>query len=115
MGDHHPELRRTGRPAGSSVLTPPTGLPVVPDDAASLLVPAPRDGAVVPRVEPAPASVAPPPAVPTTSCLCGHEPTAHEHWRRGSDCGICGATACASFRRRGGALRRLLRALRLVR
>lgn len=23
-------------------------------------------------------------------CLCGHTLTAHEHYRRGSDCGICG-------------------------
>jgi hypothetical protein len=30
-------------------------------------------------------------------CTCGHVREAHEHYRRGSDCGICGADACAAF------------------
>lgn len=117
MGDHHPEPRRPGRATGSSVLTPPTGIPVIADDAATLLVPPPRDVVAVPCAEPAPALPAPmpAPAAPATSCVCGHEAPAHEHWRRGSDCGLCGGAACPSFRRRGGALRRLLRAFRLVR
>ena len=112
MGDHHPEPRRSGHTTGSSVLTPPTGVPVTPDDAAALLVPPPVDVVAVPCAEPAPAPTAPVPAevaAPATSCLCGHEVSAHEHWRRGSDCGICGGSACPSFRRRGGALRRLWR------
>jgi hypothetical protein len=118
MRDDRPESRRTGRTTGSSVLTPPTGMPVVPDDAASLIAPIPSDDSAVPCVEPAPAPVIPahpPAAVATTSCVCGHEESAHEHWRRGSDCGICGGGSCPSFRRRGGALHRLLRLLRLVR
>jgi hypothetical protein len=34
----------------------------------------------------------------TSVCACGHPQEAHEHYRRGSDCGICGAVQCASFR-----------------
>lgn len=32
-------------------------------------------------------------------CGCGHALAAHEHYRRGSDCGICGAAKCAAYRR----------------
>lgn len=32
------------------------------------------------------------------TCRCGHSHQAHEHYRRGSDCGICGADGCAKFR-----------------
>jgi len=31
-------------------------------------------------------------------CQCGHVEAAHEHYRRGSDCGICGRDTCPSFR-----------------
>ena len=31
-------------------------------------------------------------------CECGHVQAAHEHYRRGSDCGICGRDVCGSFR-----------------
>jgi hypothetical protein len=43
-----------------------------------------------------------PPATPsTTLCRCGHDAQAHEHYRPGSDCGACGAAACARFRAQG--------------
>lgn len=31
-------------------------------------------------------------------CMCGHSARAHEHLRRGDDCGICGAALCARYR-----------------
>lgn len=31
-------------------------------------------------------------------CRCGHVEEAHEHYRKGSDCGICGRATCRSFR-----------------
>jgi hypothetical protein len=34
-------------------------------------------------------------------CVCGHGRTVHEHYRHGSDCGICGAAKCAAYRRSG--------------
>ena len=106
MGDDRPEPRRTGRTTGSSVLTPPTGVPVVPDDAVALLEP--------PSVEPP--SVEPAPVVSSAGvCLCGHGTPAHEHWRPGSDCSACGVTGCSTFRRRGGRVRGLLRGLGLSR
>ena len=30
-------------------------------------------------------------------CQCGHVEAAHEHYRRGTDCGICGRDACPAF------------------
>ncbi len=33
----------------------------------------------------------------STICRCNHEHAAHEHYRPGSDCGICGPQGCASF------------------
>ncbi|MDN5914081.1 MAG: hypothetical protein L0I76_03025 [Pseudonocardia sp.] len=39
-------------------------------------------------------------------CRCGHADEVHEHYRRGTDCGVCGPERCRSFRptgRRGGA------------
>jgi hypothetical protein len=30
-------------------------------------------------------------------CRCGHPREAHEHYRRGSDCGECGAEKCGAF------------------
>jgi hypothetical protein len=35
----------------------------------------------------------------TTSepCRCGHDRTAHEHFRPGSDCGACGPRSCARY------------------
>lgn len=37
----------------------------------------------------------------TPTCECGHAEAAHRHYRRGSDCGVCGAMTCARFRRQG--------------
>ena len=32
-------------------------------------------------------------------CVCGHARDAHEHLRRGSDCGSCGRDTCRAFAR----------------
>ena len=32
------------------------------------------------------------------TCACGHAEDAHEHYRRGSDCGACGPATCARFK-----------------
>ena len=32
------------------------------------------------------------------ACLCGHAESAHEHYRRGSDCALCLTGVCAKFR-----------------
>lgn len=32
-----------------------------------------------------------------STCACGHNRAAHEHFRRGSDCGACGAPTCSRF------------------
>jgi hypothetical protein len=32
----------------------------------------------------------------TTICECGHEHSAHEHYRAGKECGVCG---CDDYRR----------------
>lgn len=32
-----------------------------------------------------------------TVCRCGHERTAHEHYRSGTDCALCGAGQCDRF------------------
>ena len=39
------------------------------------------------------------PAASTESpiCTCGHSLTVHKHYRRGRDCGVCGAVECAKF------------------
>lgn len=100
---------RRGRPStpGSSVLTPPTGLPslgaMVPAQRAADDYPPPvRDD----RPPVAPTPVRPVVAAP---CACGHAKDAHDHYRPGSDCGACGAAACAEFRPEGGPVRRALR------
>jgi hypothetical protein len=71
-----------------------------------------RTAPAAPPTPPAPVEQEPPPApevpgasdVPPTLCRCGHDAAAHEHYRRGTDCGACGAQSCARFRaaRRGG-------------
>jgi hypothetical protein len=38
-----------------------------------------------------------PPAAQVKPCRCGHGRQAHEHYRRGSDCALCG---CGRYRRR---------------
>lgn len=39
---------------------------------------------------------------PLRLCRCGHEAGAHEHFRSGEDCGVCGPRYCRSFRMRTG-------------
>ena len=90
------------RASGSSVLTPPTGIPATPLDMS--IGPAPQ-------LVPTPAT----PAAVGSPCRCGHSSDVHRHWRRGSDCGQCGPGACTAYRPRGGVVRRLLRAAGLRR
>jgi hypothetical protein len=97
--------RATG--AASSTLTPPIGMAPVPPD------PAPPAASPVAPVQAPPLPAGPDAAVGL--CVCLHDRAAHEHYRRGSDCGVCGAEGCAAYRRRGGALRRSLRRIGLVR
>jgi hypothetical protein len=92
-----PASRRNRSASASSVLTPPTGLSV------------PQD---VPAHAP---PVVPPPRRVVDPCVCRHGRAAHEHYRRGTDCGVCGPQQCARYRRRGGRVRRFLRSLGLVR
>ena len=93
---------RRGRPGkpGSSVLTPPVGIPAVPSSSEA------ADTVKAPPVAP--------PALPkviVAPCVCGHAREAHEHYRPGHDCGACGARGCADYRRVGGAVSRALRRL----
>lgn len=124
MGDDRRKRPRIGHTTGSSVLTPPTGVPIVPSDARSFLVEQRRGlDAAFPRVDPGPdlalpaGTRLPANAIETSAgfCLCGHEARAHEHWRPGSECGVCGPAGCLSYRERGGRARGFLRKLRLVR
>lgn len=107
-GDHR-------RAAGSSVLTPPTGVPTVPD--LSSAIPSQREELSAAQCAlPVPTT---PPAHPAQRtvvkpCACGHGRAAHDHYRPGTDCGACGATGCAAYRPLGGPIRRLLRRLGLV-
>jgi hypothetical protein len=83
--------RRTGRP---SVLTPPLGLPVFPPRRRPAQEPA--------DTPPVDAQLSVPPSDAERNekrCSCGHPRAAHEHYRRGSDCGICGAAECAAYAR----------------
>lgn len=100
-----------GRSPGAhpSVLTPPVGLPNL-----SEAIPAQRSEP--PRLPTRP----PAPALPAThagptTCLCGHPAEMHDHLRRGSDCGACGAAGCAAYQARGGRFRWLLRRFGLAR
>jgi hypothetical protein len=34
---------------------------------------------------------------PEPLCECGHERDAHEHYRRGLECSLCGAEVCTEF------------------
>lgn len=79
--------RRTSEPAtpSAAVLTPPAGLPAVPQQ----------------RTAPEPDSSRPgtPPARPAVRrCACGHPQDMHEHYRPGTDCGACGPRGCGAFR-----------------
>jgi hypothetical protein len=95
--------RRKPNKAGSSVLTPPVGMPAVPGQREASQTPS------TPRVAPAA-----PPKIVIEPCVCGHARDAHEHYRPGRDCGACGAHDCDDYRRAGGAVRRALRKLGLV-
>ena len=114
MGDDHGSRGSGSGPtrgrsaAGSSVLTPPTGVSVVPDT-----VP---DG-VGDLLSAGPAWSPAGPDTPTavgSPCRCGHASDVHRHWRPGSDCGQCGVGACTAYHPRGGGLRRLLRGVGLL-
>jgi hypothetical protein len=96
--------RERARNLGSSVLTPPTGLPVFPD-----LEKADAERADIIRCcRRQPETVLDP-------CVCGHAKASHEHYRPGWDCGFCGAATCMDFRPEGGGrLRRVLRRLGLT-
>ena len=80
--------RQADRETELAVLTPPVGVSVTQATA---------NGREDVRATPA-----------SGRCLCGHGRPAHRHYRRGSDCGICGAAECAAYRQPGGILRRLL-------
>jgi hypothetical protein len=105
-GDGQRRGRRSN--AGSSVLTPPTGMPVIPDLETSF--PVQRQSS-----PPMPDDTPPPPAQRTVvaPCTCGHSEAAHEHYRPGSDCGACGRGACGEYRPANSAWRRVLRSVRL--
>jgi hypothetical protein len=109
MGDTDPGTSsgaaRRGKPGkiGSSVLTPPVGLPAVPSQRKA------NDTPAAPPVAPQA-----PPQVVVDPCVCGHANEAHEHYRIGSDCGACGAQNCAEFRREGGSFRKMMRRLGLT-
>ena len=91
--------RRWARSSGSSVLTPPAGLPVFPD----LESAAAERADIIRCCRSQPSTVVEP-------CLCGHDRASHEHYRPGWDCGVCGAVACCDFRPEGGgSVRRMLR------
>ncbi|MGX6605278.1 hypothetical protein ACWKSP_24545 [Micromonosporaceae bacterium Da 78-11] len=32
-------------------------------------------------------------------CVCGHQQPAHQHFRRGADCALCGPSLCPRYRR----------------
>jgi hypothetical protein len=94
--DHTPSQhrRRTGR---ASLLTPPVGIPLFSsrprrpaDELLSPVQPADDQPPVPPRQAD---------GVAEKLCRCGHGRSAHLHYRRGSDCGVCGAAGCAAFRR----------------
>lgn len=34
---------------------------------------------------------------PESPCVCGHSRSAHEHYRRGTDCALCSLEGCAKF------------------
>jgi hypothetical protein len=94
--------------AGSSVLTPPTGMPAIPELETSF--PVQRRSS-----PPMPADTPPPPAQSTVvdPCMCGHSEAAHEHYRPGSDCGACGRAACGEYRPANSTWRRFLRTMGL--
>lgn len=101
MGDKpvKPPWRRGKPRAGEfdtdvTVLTPPVGLPESPRTEGAAPPPIVGEGGrrVDPPAEP------PGAARPCARCVCGHVHDVHEHYRPGSDCGICGPAECAAYR-----------------
>lgn len=45
----------------------------------------------------------------TNACTCGHDRTAHQHMRSGSDCALCADGECNRFRGESPAKRWLTR------
>jgi hypothetical protein len=101
-GGTAPRRRRPSSP-GSTVLTPPTGVPSVPQ----------LDGLIPAQRTPDDRGPSTPPPVVVEPCVCGHARAAHEHYRSGHDCGACGSVGCSAFRPEGGPTRRLMRKLGL--
>jgi hypothetical protein len=101
-GGSAPRRRRPSAP-GSSVLTPPTGVPYLPE----------LDGRIPAQRTPDDRGPSASPPVVVEPCVCGHAREAHEHFRRGHDCGACGAAGCETFRPVGGPARRMMRRLGL--
>jgi len=95
---------------GPSVLTPPTGMPAVPDLGESFPTQR-KDSSCSPSV---PAQPPAPPEQRTVvdPCVCGHGRAAHEHYRPGSDCGTCGREGCMEYRAQNGFFRQLWRKLK---
>jgi hypothetical protein len=46
--------------------------------------------------QPVRAAAQPPESAVTAACTCSHGRTAHEHYRRGTDCALCG---CRKYHR----------------
>ncbi|WP_433288992.1 hypothetical protein ACQPZQ_37585 [Pseudonocardia sp. CA-142604] len=85
-------------------------MPAVPAQRKPASAPASREPEAPPVTPPAP------PVQPTVvePCTCGHAREAHEHYRPGTDCGVCGATGCSAYRARGGSVSGMLRRLGLI-
>ena len=93
--------RSYGSSMVSMVLTPPNGIPVLPDPE----IAAAARASIISACRPAGAAEVDP-------CVCGHGRAAHEHYRPGWDCASCGAVTCTDYRRPGqGRLDSLLRLL----
>jgi hypothetical protein len=95
---------------GSSVLTPPTGMPAIPDLEVSFPIQR-TDSQPAPDQPPAP----PEQRTVIDPCVCGHSRGAHEHYRPGSDCGTCGRAGCVEYRPQNGFFRQLWRKLKPTR
>ncbi|MBN9758064.1 MULTISPECIES: hypothetical protein [unclassified Pseudonocardia] len=74
--------------------TPATTVPVGTAPAAA--IPAPRAAAENTALPPVATT-----SVAVDLCRCGHERDAHDHYRAGTDCGVCG-TSCRAFHARTG-------------
>lgn len=120
-GSGRAKRRAQSEGPSAAVLTPPTGIPtfddltssvgpaaqVVPEvalpEVPEIAFPAPRpSGENVAKDVPEGPVVPPKAAAPATLCVCGHEAAAHEHYRRGDDCGACGPEICGHYRPQGG-------------